>query len=852
MNPEIWSRVGDLFEAALDLPAEQRERFVEEQVNGDEELQTRVLELLAADAQARGFLSQPVVRVGPPPAPEDERGERVGPYRLIRLVGRGGMGAVYLAERVDDQYQRRVAIKMLPRGVQSQELLERFYRERQVLAHLEHPNIARLYDGSETDDGRPYLVMELIEGLPIDQHCDRQRLSIPERLQLFLRVCAAVEHAHRSLLVHRDLKPANILVTPDGTPKLLDFGIAKLLADDQPDGMQPTQGGDRPMTPLFASPEQLRGEAITTASDVYSLGVLLHLLLSGQGPYRRDDPSQEELERAVRDEPPLAPSVVVGPGSPTALEEVDSIAEARGTTPRALYRHLRGDLDAIAIAALEKETARRYGSARELAADIERHLDHRPVRTRTASLAYRLGRFARRNALAVGAAGTLAILVLGFAVVTSFQATRLAQERDTARNERAKAEQVSDLLLRLFEESDPFSSNGGDTTVREVLDRGAAEIESLKTQPEVQAAAMHTIGRAYRGLALYEPAASHLEAALSLRQELHAGDHPEVAATLQELAMLRRAQGEYATAEGLLRQALTMREHFFGNDHPSVAEALNELALVVYDLGDQQEAESLLRRALAICRALPAEEELLSTTLNNLALAVHYRGNYEGAEPLYREALAIKRRLHPGDHIDVAIYLNNLGTLLHDQERFQEAELLYRESLGMRRHLLGDEHPHVTTSLGNLAFLLYESGNPEAARPLLLDVLQRNRLLLGEEHPRVAATMVSLARLDFDQGEIAAAQVRVRAALAILREKLPEGHWRLASGETVLGACLTRTGRYHEAEPLLVESYSILHREIGERESRTRYALDRLIEHYDARGMEDEAAEYRALRALGE
>jgi serine/threonine-protein kinase len=498
-DAERWAEVDRLFAAALERPAAERDRFLE--IACPAELRPAVSRLLAADAASGGFLERPVARLlGETASEAPAPGRRLGPYRLLREIGTGGMGTVYLAVRDDAQYERQVAVKVLRAGLADPAARHRFLAERQILARLEHPAIARLYDGGTTADGRPYLVMEWIDGLPLTGYCDQNRLSIEARLSLFLQVAAAVQHAHQNLLVHRDLKPGNILVTAEGEPRLIDFGIAKQLAPEGGDGNL-TRTGLRLLTPSYASPEQVRGEAITTASDVYSLGVLLYELLAGRSPYRVEPGLLHEVERAICEEEPERPSQALL-RSPAAGPTAEAIAAARGMRPAALRRRLAGDLDNVVLMALRKEPGRRYGSAAQLAADLERHLGDLPVLARPDTLAYRGRKFVQRHRAAVAAAGLSLLVLAGFVVSLAAQGRRLARERD-------KARYALSFLVDVFEDADPHKTAGAALTAREILARGAARAAGeLSRPPEVQAAALDAIGQL--GLGLGQAAAGGL------------------------------------------------------------------------------------------------------------------------------------------------------------------------------------------------------------------------------------------------------------------------------------------------------------------------------------------------------
>lgn len=804
MDTERWQRVREVFHAAAELDRGRRDPFLDEACAGDGELRREVESLLASADEAEGFLEGAPAAAGiawddaDPEGPDPFAGRLIGHYRVLHRIGRGGMGVVYLAVRADDEYRKQVALKLLKPGMDSEEIVRRFRTERQILAGLDHPNIARLLDGGTTAEGLPYFVMEYVEGRPILDFCAEQRLTTAERIELFRRVCEAVQFAHQNLVVHRDLKPSNVLVTAGGAPKLLDFGIAKLLNPELAGaGLAATAASARPMTPDYASPEQVRGDRITTASDVYSLGVMLYELLAGRHPHREADGSRAELERSVLEREPLRPSVAAG------LSE-----GGRGGRERR-RRRLAGDLDQIVLKALRKEAWHRYASAEQLSEDLRRHLVGLPVVARRGTVAYRVGKFVQRHRWGVAAAAALAAAVLGFGVVMGWQRAEIAQQRDAAERQRARAEQVTAFLVDLFEASDPLAPEGGAVTARELLDAGAARLgEQLGGQPEVQAALMDTVGVIYARLGLYAAARPLLAGALAIRREALGSEHPQVADSFVHLGALDREEGDYAAAERRLLAALELRRRLLGDDHAAVAETLNELGALRQAAGDYQAAEARFREALELRRRLlgadGVDEAAVAESLNDLAAAVYSRGDQERAEGLFRDALALNRRL------------------------------------------FGDVHPRVAETLNNLAVLLQRRGESVAAQPFYEEALAVRRRLLGDRHPDVGNSLYNLADLLADRGDFAAAESLAAEALAILEGALPAGDWRTALVRGLHGRCLTGLGRYPEAESLLLESYRVLRAQRGEGHRSTRAVLRRTADLYEAWGRPVEAARYRA------
>jgi serine/threonine-protein kinase len=670
--------------------------------------------------------------------------------------------------------------------------------------------------------------MEYVEGRPITEFCDAENLSIPQRLEIFLAVCAAVHFAHQNLVVHRDLKPANILVNRAGVPKLLDFGIAKLL---DPDRTEPalTVLERRPMTPLYSSPEQLRGRQVTTASDVYALGVLLYLLLTGRSPYGLTPPEGEELFRAVSEDDPPRPSTVAG-----------EAPEGRGPRgePRLLRRRLAGDLDTIVLRAMDKDPQRRYASAEQLAADIRRHLEGLPVLARPDTAFYRIGKLTRRHPWGMGSAALALLAVAGFSITV----THLWQQ---AVREKERSEAVSQFLQDLFEVPDPGNSKGKEITAREVLDRGTERIASdLQTQPELRATLMDTMMQVYRNLGQFESARKLGEESLAIRRRVLGNDDLLVAASLQTLGVVRRELGETAAAEALLREALEIQRKRGATDTPDYAKALNDLGALLENKGDWDGAEKLYRESLALKRKLlGAEHEDVARGLSNLGHLLHTRKDYDGAERFYLEALAMRRKLFGNVHPEVAMTLANLAVFYEDRGDLERAERTYREAVDLRRRLLGPRHPSLARSLNNLAALLQRRHDLRSAEPLYREALSIADQSLGPMHSERASYMRGLASVLLDEGRAAEAEPLAREALTIFRQATPDS-WRVADAESVLGGCLAAQGRFKEAEPLLVGAYQALEKDQGDGSRRAGEARARVATLYKAWGKPERAAVY--------
>ena len=798
----------------IGLEREQRSRYLDSACGTDAELRRELDALLLASTSDDGRLERLIgSAVRRAESAAARLGRRVGPYRITQIIGEGGMGAVYRGARADGAFEREVAIKLLSANRAGDEARRRFRAEQQILADLQHPNIAPLLDGGMTDDGIPYLVMEYIDGEPIDAHCDRHALPVAARLRLFREVCAAVSYAHRNLVVHRDIKPSNILVTADDAVKLLDFGIAKLLdAPLDPSAAAMTRADMRLLTPAYASPEQIRGEPVTTTSDVYALGVLLYQLLAGALPYAFPDGGAREIERVVCEEEPVAPSVLSRQerNGRTAEES----ARLRSTTPQRLQRSLAGDLDNIVLKALRKDPQRRYGSVQELADDILRHLSGIPVRARPDTWGYRAAKFVRRHRIGVAFAATLAFVLLGVAVTTSLQARRIAIERDVAERERARAEELAALVERVFTASDPRIEPRPDVTVRELLDSGVRGVEQdLANQPLVLARLLRTFGTAYLNLGAIDVSLRRLQQAVDLDRANLPAIHAEVATSLTRLADAKFANDEPLEAERLHGEALEIFRQTVAPNDPRIAATLNARGTVRQHLERLDDAVADFEAALHIYEASEgAAGPHVAEVLSSLAQIAHTRGDYGAAEQRYRQVLEIARRaLSPADPA-LGDYLYNLAVLLEERGFYDEAEALYVEALANNRAAFGDEHPEVATVLVALGRLYRDRGDLDRARTMLEQARAIARKRYGEDHTEFAYHTVSLAVLLKEEGDLPGARALLEQAIVIYRARLPAPHAWLAGALRAMGETLTLLGRPQEAETPLRESLDIWER----------------------------------------
>ena len=829
LTPERWRIVEPLLERTLDLPPAERRAWLDSAAGADQELREDLERLVDACESAGGFLARPALEAygsllqslaqSPRPHPA-----RIGPYRVVGVAGEGGMGTVYAAERDDDQYLKRVAIKLARGGwTVDPRRVSRFIEERQILARLDHPNIARLLDGGVTDDGLPWFAMEFVEGLRIDRYSEQHRLPIPERLRLFLEVCSAVEYAHRNLVVHRDLKPSNILVGHDGSVRLLDFGIAKLVSAATSTEPDLTRTGARFLTPSYASPEQLRGAQLSTATDVYSLGVVLYELLAGVHPFAGEESEPREVERAVLDDDAEPPSVAMRWSHPDM--------------PGRLRRQVAGDLDNIVLMAIRKEPARRYPSVEQLAADIRRHLDGVPVTAHKDSIRYRAGKFLRRHPYGTVAAAGFLLLAGGFAVVTSVQADRTARERENA-------EQLANLLSSMFAEVDPSpSGRGSPVTAHEMLDSAASRLRRFVVQaPSVRAELYSVLGRSYAGLGAFGPAKRLLDSAVSIRSRLTTPD----SALARDQASLGRAyltsSGDAIAAESLGRASLATARRAGVATAASRGIPLTLLGDVWSQRGRFAEAESVYREAASVYRSLQGRDRLaLADLLLSLGHLRWLRGDPTQADSMFREALILRRQILGPEHPAVGMAQIELAKVLHDRGD-PAAESMLRSALAVTSAAMGATHPTSTNAMAHLGGMLADRADWVAAESVYRAAIEPLRQSAPAGGQTLAMALTGLGRVLLARNQSAEAEQLLREAIDIYRPALPA--WQYAETLEYLGAVLTQRKRFPEAERALLESLEARSTTWGPSHQRTLRSVRRLSVLYRAWGKPTEAARF--------
>ena len=828
-----WRRIDQLLDAALDRPAAERAAFLEQECGEDVALRQEILGLLELEANLGDFLEDQGPEVPTQlidelakelPLGGADVGATIGRYRVLSELGRGGMSTVYLAERADGEFEQQVALKILRSDLRSDELAARIRAERQILASLSHPNLAAVFDGGVTEDGRPYLVIEVVEGEPLDRYADARVLTVPERLDLFTQVCDAVTYAHRNLVVHRDLKPSNILVTEDGRVKLLDFGIAKLI--DSSSSQDPeTRPATRWMTPEYAAPEQILGHSVTTATDLHALGVILYGLLSGHRPFGDGGASGYVLEKSICEDLPQRPSTASGrpvdrgTGQATTRVTPEHVAQARSTDPDRLRRTLDGDLDAVVLKCLRKEPDERYGSVDALLDELKRYRAGLPVLARGGAWPYRAKKFARRHWIGLSSAASFVALLLGAAIVLSFQQAATARERDRANEAAAAAEReagnarlVTEFLADVFRGRDPTEAPADTLSARQLLEWGTERVETEFTDRlDVKAELLTVMANAYENLGFLDEALPLHEASLALRREVYGDRDEALAVGLMELASRHRQERDWEAAVAPIQEALEIRREVHGPRDPLVADALAVLGMTARELGQQDLAVRMLREALDIRREVEGEDSQgYVGTLLNLAFVLRGAGELEEAEALYREGLPRQRAFLGPDHPDLAGPLNNLAYLLRVNEDYAGASPLYKEALGILSETLGRSHPSALVVANNLALVLADLDRLAEAESVREESIVAVEAQWPDGHWRVGAGYASLARHHLRFGDAASAEAPITTAIDIYEEQLGADHFWTQMARMHLAVSHLVTGRGSEGRPVLDEGFAQL------------------------------------------
>ncbi|MGE4178937.1 MAG: tetratricopeptide repeat protein [Limisphaerales bacterium] len=809
------SRDVAVFTAALPLKAEERAAFLAHACGDDHALRARVEALLRADSEAGNFMERPPVDAGARSLhPIGEKpGDRIGRYRLLQQIGEGGAGVVFMAEQ-EEPVRRRVALKIIKPGMDTKSVIARFEAERQALALMDHPNIAKVLDAGATESGRPFFVMELIRGVRITEYCDQNSLTTEERLWLFVQVCQAVQHAHQKGIIHRDLKPSNILVTGtvegEPLPVVIDFGIAKATTNQRlTDKTLFTAFEMLIGTPAYMSPEQaaLSSADVDTRTDIYSLGVLLYELVTGSTPFDGGallKAGLDEIRRVIREVEPARPSTRL---STLVAADLTTVARHRRSEPPHLIRSVHGDLDWIVMKSLDKDRTRRYETANGLALDVKRFLANETVSARPCSKLYKFRKAVQRNKLlSVGVGIIAALIVVSLAVVTA----SLGNERRArlkAQTEESRSRQVTQFLKNMLEGVGPSVARGRNTEMlREILDKTAQQIGAeIREQPAVEAELRGLIGQLYVEIGNYEGAETMAQAALALHRKLSGPESAEAASALNDLGMALWKQRKLAEAEAAYQEGLAIRQRLFGNEHADVAATLNNLGAVYRRQKKLAESEALTRESLEIRRRLFGSEHLdVADSLRNLCIILGDRGQRTAAEEAAREMLAMRRRLLGNDHPLVAAALADLAWVLG--EKSTEGEALETEAFGIQRKVLGDDHPDVAKSIYLLGERMRRNGNIPESHAVLSAALSIQRKLLGDDHPDVLATLIGLGSALEREGNWAEVETVRRQILELRRKQSGNEASQTVSEVEGLVRALREQKKLDEAEQVLGEA----------------------------------------------
>lgn len=811
MDQKDWKKISRIIDLALTMPVESRTTYLQNLCEDNPDMQEEIEELLSHLDQSEGLLEHHLeknealleefatqLEKSAPKVDYSLEGRKIGKWKLAEMLGHGGMGSVYKAKRIDSEIRQIGALKVMHQNLKTPDNVQRFKLEQQILAGLNHPNIASRLDGGITHDGLPYLVMEYVEGMPILNYCDSKNLTIKKRIQLFIQVCEAVQYAHKNLIVHRDLKPENIWVTNEGHIKILDFGIAKLLDPDIYDfSAIETRKGASLMSLESAAPEQVSGAGITTSTDLYALGILLYKLLAGIHPFDFKDKRYRSIMQMIQEDDPPVPSQRISKLADDNL--ISEIAESRMTTPSDLIRRLKGDLDAIISKTLRKESDARYNSAGQLIEDIRSYLRDKPVLARGEAFQYKVKKFFKRNLKALSASVMFILVVISLVSYYTFQ---LAEERNTARLEANKAEQVKSLLIEIFQSGNPFlESDAKDISVREVLDYGTEKVtQELKKQPLVQAELLEALGNVYTGLAVYPEAEPLLRQSLETYKKKLGPRHTNVARTSHILGFLLLRKGKYEEAERLFERGKQIYKTQLGENHTDYAYALKMMGYLYAETGRPKQALGFYNRAVEIYEKNNSPD--IAGTLNDLGYLLKDLGEYEEAVTIFERCIRILKEQYDNPKAEIANASSGIAQVAHMRGDLKEAQNRYQNVLNMREDVFPKGHTYIAASKLRLGWVMVQ------------------------------------------QGQITAAMPMVREAYEIFKNNLPGDHWKIAASEGVLALAWIGQGKFSKAEKTLLNTYNVFKTQFGKKDWRTQSARQTLAKLYSAWGKPQKAALY--------
>lgn len=892
MDKDNWKKIKQLFTQALELESNQREQFLQDNTQGEENIYQQVKQMLIMDSEQSSSITQSVTNNIQSLISEQfsiQPGDRLGSYEIESIIGEGGMGAVFQAHRIDEEFTQKVAIKVIHSGSLNTDTLQRFQNERQILADLNHPNIARLLDGGTTENGLPFLVMEYVEGLPIVEYCQSQRFNMNHRIKLFLQVCEAVKYAHQRLIVHRDIKPANILVTSEGQVKLLDFGIAKILQPENfTHAISETRSEIRMLTPENASPEQVLGQVVTTRSDVYSLGNLLYQLLTEQKLFDFDKANRLAMERLICEQDPVKPSACINSQFSLLQQNRSTEKPIAKTSLANLRKSLLGDLDTIILTALQKEPDRRYQSVEKLSDDIQRYLKNYPIYARPDSLLYRTNKFIRRNRLLVSISGLFGISVFVFMIVILLQSKALEQQTQRAISEADTSARIADFMIDIFDSSDPNINAGESLSAKQLLQNGKERIDQLNENPVLQASMLQAIGRVYQKLGDYEQALEMIKRSVSTIENTDNFSTRQLAENYAIRADLQFELGEYTLSESLYRKSLELNQSLaepdedeitsnqlglvavlselqkdeealpiqqqilekqlqrFGPNSREVGEAYTFLGNVLRRLGRHQQAENALLKALSNKRVSYGTMHLETAhTLNQLARTQTFLKKYEEAFEFAQEGLEIRQNIHKTDHPEIAASLGNMSHIMTAAKRYEKAVEYRQASLKVLVNLFGNEHPYIAGTYGSLGSLLRQKGDYAAAQEAFIRSIALFRKIFKEPSIKLASPLGGLGKVYLDQSQPEQALPHLKESYDIRVNNLNPENWRIAASLSLLAEANMAMQNHSVAESQLLEALRIFSLSPDDLSEKVNVVTKLLIEVYEAQGKPDQAEKYR-------
>lgn len=844
MNQDRLNKIRELFDKASNLNAVEREVFLNQECANELELKKEILSLLDSLENTKDFLEEAltIVEQNKNNFTDPYIDKQIGNYLIDGEAGVGGMGIVYTGRRNDKEFEQKVAIKILKHGITSEYLLKRFQIERQTLANLQHQNIARLLDGGRTIDGLPYLVMEFIDGIPITDFCHQKKLSLEEKLKLFREVCTAVQYAHQNLIVHRDLKPGNILVTKDGIPKLLDFGIAKLIDEELVDNNEDlTRTGVWHLTPEYASPEQIKGEKITTASDIYSLGVLLYQILTGYQPYKISNNSPAAISKIITEE-------IIQKPSEKVKDKSREHAESNLFLNDKISNQLKGDLDNIVLKAMHKDPARRYVSVEQFSEDIRRHLSGLPVIAQKDTAGYRLSKFIQRHKVGfISSVGFIVFLIINLIAII-WQANIAANERDKAKLEAQKVETVNKFLLDMLSSVDP-TEIGRDVKVYDVLRKSALGVEKgFKDQPGIEASIQKTIGKTLTSLGEYDEAKPHLLRSLLLNERVYGKQSNQASESNYELALYYHWIGELKTADSLYKKSLQIFKRNSDVSKRSLASTLNDYGILKSDFAEFDESKKMYEESLNILLENYGEKDRdVASLYNNLAIVMQAQKDLDGAEKYFHKALELNIELFGENRPEVSSNYNNLAYIYIDKGDFTRAEEYFIKSLELKKKYYGADHSYVGFAFLNLGGLEFRIGKINESEKYILDAIKNLKKSVNEDHIWLGLAYYWYGKILIEKSKYSEAETYLRKSLTINKKNYPKDHPNIISSSAELGVVSFHLGKFAEAEKLLVYGYNGVKSLKGEKDHNTIRFLDYLVQLYQTTKSPTKLAYYTDL-----